>query len=79
MYATSPRSLSPALALATPPPNHSLQADRDHQRRAKPTAQFAATFGATSGAVRAWRPNTAAVLSACFVSLAMFAGAVAVL
>ncbi|KAN0130568.1 hypothetical protein V8E53_009820 [Lactarius tabidus] len=44
-----------------------------------PTAQFAATFGATSGAVHARRPNTAAVLSACFLSLAMFAGAVAVL
>jgi hypothetical protein len=44
-----------------------------------PTAQFAATFGATSGAVHAWRPNTAAVLSACFVSLALFAGAAAVL
>ncbi|KAF8268482.1 hypothetical protein EI94DRAFT_1771571 [Lactarius quietus] len=44
-----------------------------------PTAQFVATFGASSGAERAWRPNTAAVLSACFVSLAMFTGAVAVL
>jgi len=44
-----------------------------------PTAQFAATFGATSGAVQARRPNAVAVLSACFLSLAMFAGAVAVL
>ncbi|KAH8979423.1 hypothetical protein EDB86DRAFT_3088950 [Lactarius hatsudake] len=34
-----------------------------------PTAQFAATFGSSSGAL----------LSACFISLAMFAGAVAVL
>jgi hypothetical protein len=44
-----------------------------------PTAQFVATFGATSGAVHARRPNTVAVLSACFLSLAMFAGAMAVL
>lgn len=44
-----------------------------------PTAQFVATFGSSSGAVRARRPNTAAVLMACFVSLAMFVGAVAVL
>ncbi|KAH9031160.1 hypothetical protein EDB85DRAFT_1891277 [Lactarius pseudohatsudake] len=44
-----------------------------------PTAQFAATFGSSSGAVRAWHPKPAAVLSACFISLAMFAGAVAVL
>jgi hypothetical protein len=44
-----------------------------------PTAQFVATFGSSSGAVRAWRPDAAAVLSACFISLAMFAGAAAVL
>jgi len=44
-----------------------------------PTAQFAATFGSSSGAVRAWHPKPAAVLSACFISLAMFVGAAAVL
>jgi hypothetical protein len=43
-----------------------------------PTGLFVATYTATSGGVRAWHPP-AALLSAGFVSLAMFAGALAVL
>jgi len=44
-----------------------------------PTEQFATTFAVSSNGARPWRPSSATLLSAGLLSLALLAGAAAVL
>jgi len=44
-----------------------------------PTAHFATTFALASSGIRLWHPSPAILLSMCMMSLALLAGAAAVL